>query len=114
MAAFRKASVTYNKQYEHLRVNDVTDIQVLKYPVGGHYIQHTDDHFNISRTLSFIYRLNNDFEGGDLVFNDRDNEMMRLKPEPNSLVIWPSNFLYPHGVEPVTKGVRWSIVAWAR
>jgi|TARA_B100000900_G_scaffold330644_1_gene291218 Rps23 Pro-64 3,4-dihydroxylase Tpa1-like proline 4-hydroxylase len=114
LAAFRKACRHYNKQYEHLRVSDVTDIQILKYPVGGHYIQHTDDHFNISRTLSFIYRLNNDFEGGDLVFNDRDNEMMRLKPEPNSLVVWPSNFLYPHGVEPVTKGVRWSIVAWAR
>lgn len=114
LAAFRKASVTYNKQYEHLRVSDVTDIQILKYPVGGHYIQHTDDHFNISRTLSFIYRLNNDFKGGDLVFNDRENEMLRLKPEPNSLIVWPSNFLYPHGVEPVTEGVRWSIVAWAR
>lgn len=114
LAAFRKASVKYNEQYEHLRVSDVSDIQILKYPVGGHYIQHTDDHFNISRTLSFIYRLNNDFKGGDLVFNDRENEMLRLKPEPNSLIVWPSNFLYPHGVEPVTEGVRWSIVAWAR
>ena len=38
----------------------------------------------------------------------------KLKPEPNSLIMWPSNFLYPHGVEPVSEGTRWSIVAWAR
>lgn len=114
ISSFRKASDVYRKQYHHIDIADIIDIQILKYSVGGHYIQHVDDHYNIPRTLSFIYRLNNDFKGGDLVFNDRDKEMLRLKPEPNSLIMWPSNFLYPHGVEPVSEGTRWSIVAWAR
>ena len=29
------------------------------------------------------------------------------------LLIFPSNFLYPHRVDPVTKGVRYSYVSWA-
>ena len=41
-------------------------------------------------------------------------EFARSKTKPNSMLIWPSSFLYPHGVEPVTKGTRYSIVAWAR
>jgi predicted 2-oxoglutarate/Fe(II)-dependent dioxygenase YbiX len=30
-----------------------------------------------------------------------------------SVIIWPSNFLFPHCVEPIQEGVRYSIVAWA-
>ncbi len=25
---------------------------------------------------------------------------------------FPSNFMYPHGIRPVTQGVRYSIVTW--
>ncbi len=28
------------------------------------------------------------------------------------MIIFPSNFLYPHQVMPVTKGERYSIVSW--
>ena len=31
----------------------------------------------------------------------------------NRMIIWPSTFLYPHTVKPVTKGTRYSVVAWA-
>ena len=52
----------------------------------------------------------------------RPREIYRVKanlltrtPEivPNRLIIWPSNFLFPHSVLPVTKGLRYSVVAWA-
>ena len=58
--------------------------------------------------------MNNDYEGGDLTWSMHGKEFMRSKTKPNSMIIWPSSFLYPHGVEPVTKGTRYSIVAWAR
>ena len=29
------------------------------------------------------------------------------------IVMWPSNFLYPHGVTEATKGKRYSAVTWA-
>jgi predicted 2-oxoglutarate/Fe(II)-dependent dioxygenase YbiX len=35
-----------------------------------------------------------------------------IKFKTGDLLIFPSNFLYPHRVEPVTKGVRYSFISW--
>jgi predicted 2-oxoglutarate/Fe(II)-dependent dioxygenase YbiX len=39
-------------------------------------------------------------------------EIKRLKLDKGSIVFFPSNFMYPHMIEPITKGTRYSIVAW--
>jgi len=39
-------------------------------------------------------------------------EVKRLKLSKGSIVFFPSNFMYPHSIEPITKGTRYSIVAW--
>ena len=57
-----------------------------------------------------VFYLNDDYEGGDFVFPDLK---VRVRPEPGMLVCFPSNHHYRHGVEPVTKGQRYSIVCWA-
>jgi Rps23 Pro-64 3,4-dihydroxylase Tpa1-like proline 4-hydroxylase len=95
-------------------VNDLTDLIFLKYENGGHYKTHSDHSGKAPRTLSIIYLLNNDYEGGELIFKspDEKDELIKIK-KPNTAVIWPSNFLYPHQVNPVTKGLRYSIVSWA-
>ena len=111
---FTQACNTYKAHHPMLTINKVYDIQALKYSPGGHYITHVDDHPDVPRSLSFIWRLNNDYEGGDLTWSMHGKEFMRSKTKPNSMIIWPSSFLYPHCVEPITKGTRWSIVAWAR
>ena len=36
----------------------------------------------------------------------------KIDTKKGDLLIFPSNFLYPHEVEPVTKGVRYSYVSW--
>ena len=36
-----------------------------------------------------------------------------METKPGHVVIWPSNFMYPHAVEPVKKGIRYSVVSWA-
>jgi predicted 2-oxoglutarate/Fe(II)-dependent dioxygenase YbiX len=57
--------------------------------------------------------LNDNYEGGDLIFTDQnEEETKRLKLSAGSLVFFPSNFMYPHSIEPITKGKRYSIVAW--
>ena len=57
--------------------------------------------------------LNDEYEGGDLVFRDQKNlEIKRLKLTAGSIIFFPSNFMYPHSIEPITKGTRYSIVAW--
>lgn len=111
---FTQACHRYKSMHPLTSIKSVYDMQLLKYEPGGHYITHVDDHFEIPRTLSFIWRLNNDYKGGDLVWSMHGKEFHRSKTKPNSMLIWPSNFLYPHMVEPITEGTRYSIVAWAR
>ena len=58
--------------------------------------------------LSIISILNDDYEGGELImFEDK-----KIDTKKGDLLIFPSNFLYPHKVTPVTKGVRYSYVSW--
>lgn len=91
------------------------NINILKYEEGGFYKWHTDHSGTIfPRTISMILLLNNDYEGGQLMFSDADNKnQIALETKVGRLVVWPSNFMFPHSVSKVTKGTRFSIVAWA-
>jgi hypothetical protein len=113
---FNKNLQQYKKDLNIIdfQVNDITSIEILKYENTGFYKWHSD-HFNeIPRTMSCILLLNNDYEGGNLCFRNPDGSgEWEVKVEPNRMIIWPSNFLYPHTVKPITKGTRYSVVAWA-
>lgn len=58
--------------------------------------------------LSIVGSLNEDYEGGDFIM--WESEKISLKT--GSLLIFPSNFLYPHRITPITKGTRFSYVSW--
>jgi len=92
----------------------IKDIQVLKYEKNGKYKFHTDHGPYISRTISCIYLVNDDYEGGELCFKfpGQDQELI-IEKKSNRMIVWPSNFLYPHAVKPVIKGIRYSVVSWA-
>jgi predicted 2-oxoglutarate/Fe(II)-dependent dioxygenase YbiX len=91
----------------------INQIDLLKYSPGGKYNIHTDYYTTSARALSVIINLNDNYEGGDLFFTDqKEKEIKRLKLGKGSIVFFPSNFMYPHGIQPITKGTRYSIVAW--
>jgi predicted 2-oxoglutarate/Fe(II)-dependent dioxygenase YbiX len=58
--------------------------------------------------LSIIGVLNDDYKGGEFIMFD-DYE---IKFKAGDVLIFPSIFLYPHLVNPVTKGTRYSFVSW--
>ena len=60
--------------------------------------------------LSVIGALNDhsDYEGGGLVFWDD----FEIKLDKGDILIFPSCYLYPHRVQEVTKGERYSFVCW--
>jgi len=58
--------------------------------------------------LSIIINLNDDYEGGDLIFWDD----YKVDLGEGDVVVFPSLFLFPHRVERVTKNMRYSGVAW--
>ena len=76
------------------------------------YMYHVDHGYGTPRTLSIVYLLNNDYEGGELVFNFQNKQSMTIKKIPNTLIIFPSNFCFVHQVTPVTSGIRFSAVSW--
>jgi len=103
----------YKFKFPYLMTSRLQQIDLLKYEIGGKYDIHTDHFYAGQRTLTFILNLNGDYEGGDFVFYNQDNtEMKRVKCTAATCIMFPSNFKYPHRVEPVTKGIRYSIVAW--
>lgn len=104
----------YFAKFPKLSLTTVNQIDLLKYEVGGKYEIHEDDGFNMKRTLTCIINLNEGYEGGDFVIYDNfhKNEIKRFKLKHKSVLFFPSNFLYPHRIEPVTNGTRYSVVAW--
>jgi predicted 2-oxoglutarate/Fe(II)-dependent dioxygenase YbiX len=59
--------------------------------------------------LSIIINLNNEYQGGEIVFFDK----LKFSLKTGDILVFPSNFLFPHSVQPITDGVRYSAVSWA-
>ena len=66
------------------------------------------------RKISVSAILNDDYEGGELLFStiekDSTVKITNIKARKGDLVIFPS--FIEHKIAPVTKGTRYSIVAW--
>ena len=57
--------------------------------------------------ISDYSALNENYNGGDFKIIDKFLNFKR-----GDILIFPSNFMFPHEVKKVTKGERWSIVSW--
>ena len=96
-------------------VNGYTPLRFNKYSENTIMSEHCDHIYSIFDgtrkgipTLTVLGMLNDEFEGGELVLW----QDTVIPFEKGDLLIFPSIFLYPHRVEPVTKGVRHSFVSW--
>lgn len=99
----------YNEIHPCLQVDMDTGYTFLKYAEGEFYTQHTDSFKDEQRTVSCSFLLNDDYKGGDFSFFDRD---LKLKPKKGSVIMFPSSFMYPHEILPVTENTRYSIITW--
>lgn len=93
-----------------------TPIRFNRYSPGQIMRQHYD-HIHLGGNeeqrgipiVSFIGNLNDDYEGADLYFW-KDYVVPLGKGD---IILFPSLFLFPHGVTEATSGVRRSFVSWA-
>ena len=67
----------------------IDQMDLLKYSVGGKFETHTDHNPNCPRHLSIIINLNDNYEGGDLVFTDQQlKEIKRIKLGKGSVIFF--------------------------
>jgi len=110
----------YNQNYEFpsksgQMMSQFCPIRFNRYSPGQIMRQHYDHIHSIFDgkikgvpVLSFILNFNDDYEGADLFFW-KDTVVPLGKGD---IVMFPSNWLFPHGVTQSTKGKRYSGVTW--
>ena len=102
MLANRAAGWNYNL------LNFVEPVQFSRYKENEFYSRHIDSKLmqdNLERKLTCVCLLSDNFEGGQFKLLDED-----INLEKGDVLVFPS-FLF-HGVMPVEKGERWSLVGW--
>lgn len=93
----------------------ITPLRFNRYKVGmkmrSHYDHiHTlfDGELKGIPILSIVGLLNDNFEGAQFYCRGEEIKLMR-----GDILLFPSNFMYPHEVKETTKGIRYSFVGWA-
>ena len=99
----------YRELFPECTIEQDSGYDLLKYEVGQFYKQHTDSFKDQPRAVSCSFALNNEYEGGEFAFFNRE---LVYKLKKGSCIMFPSNFMYPHEIMPVTSGTRYSIVTW--
>lgn len=99
----------YVYKFGHCAIARDYGYDLLKYSAGGFYTEHVDSYTEGPRTLSCSFVLNDDFAGGEFSFF---NQQVKYKIPKGGALLFPSTFLYPHAVLPVTKGTRYAVITW--
>ena len=108
-----KGLENYSKQHPKFGVPHHTNFRLNKYSKGGFMSKHCDNiHHSHGQQygyphVSVLLFLNDDYEGGEFVVADET-----YVTKKGSSLIFPSNFMFPHEVKPITNGTRWSVITW--
>lgn len=99
-------------------ITGMEDAQIGKYTDGGHYQWHADmdppcsQGFQRKLSCSIQLTNENDYEGGDLIFQESNGNEYTAPRKQGSIVVFPAYLR--HKVTPVTSGTRFSAVGWMR
>jgi predicted 2-oxoglutarate/Fe(II)-dependent dioxygenase YbiX len=103
----REVAGMFIKHFSHIRFN--------RYSVGTKMREHYDHIQSLFDgklkgipILSIVGLLNDNYEGGEFMIRENEVKLTR-----GDILIFPSNFMYPHKVKDITKGMRYSFVSWA-
>jgi hypothetical protein len=111
-ATLTSCALNINYTYWKFDITHSNQTEFLMYDVNGLYSAHVDTihmHSDKTRKLTAIAILNDDFEGGKFYIMD-GNDKIYPSQEKGDIIVFPS--FITHGVEPVTKGMRYTVVTW--
>lgn len=107
--------VTHYKKKHEVPIHKISQLDLLKYETNnyaaGYNFHHDFGKDCLHRNLSISICLNNEYTGGEFVF-DCKGEKLTIPQNVGDAVIFPSNFIFPHQVNKVTKGTRFALIGW--
>ncbi len=114
---FPEQKIFYNRLKElvtaaapSLQLSGLATIQRMQ--SGVELKAHTDQHTDPSIRYATILYINDDYNDGELFFK---NLNIKLRPKPKTLLIFPGNDSYEHGVEFVSEGpIRYVLVGFIK
>lgn len=107
---YRKLNRMVEKEDYSLILSGFATIQRMQKDVE--LKSHTDQHTDPSIRYAAILYLNNDYVGGELVFENLD---ITVKPKAKSLLIFPGDDKHKHGVNMVGDGpIRYVLVGFVK
>jgi hypothetical protein len=123
--ADKNLNIRYHPIYEkmHTRLNDLVIksdpnlelsgfATIQRMQPGVELKSHTDQHTDPSIRYATILYINDDYAAGELFFENKD---LDLRPKPGSLLIFPGNEEFEHGVRHVADGpIRYVIVGFIK
>lgn len=112
--AIKNSSKSYASEYMWLNLEGRSATRYQRYIEGTLMRPHADHIKTLFNNtggipvLTMLGQLNTGYQGGELKIQ---GDVYTL--DPGDIVIFPSNFMYPHAVDEVTRGERYSFVSWA-
>jgi predicted 2-oxoglutarate/Fe(II)-dependent dioxygenase YbiX len=96
-------------------ITSISKPRLNRYPPGAMMRQHVDhihslfdgEHKGVP-VLTILAALNDDYTGGEFILCGQ-----RVSLAAGDAIVFPSNFMFPHAVQAVTSGTRYSFVSWA-
>jgi hypothetical protein len=111
-ATLTSCGLNLNHEKWQYNITHSNQTEFLMYDVNGKYEAHVDTFHqlnNETRKLTCLAILNDDFEGGKFYIMN-SHEKIYPPQEKGDIIVFPSFMV--HGVEPVTKGKRYTVVTW--
>jgi len=105
----------YKEKFNNIHISKISQLDLLRYDANEHkagYKFHEDFGLTCTeRHLSISICLNNEYEGGEFVFDIPEGHHV-VPQNVGDAVIFPSNFMFPHQVNKITKGTRYALIGW--
>ena len=115
LPAIQKALKDYTSKIAKKRIfSKMSELRLNRYSKGKNMRTHFDHIHSIFDgenkgipILSIVGLLNNNFTGGEFYING-----VNIQLKKGDIILFPSNFMYPHEVKTIKKGERYSYVGW--
>ena len=101
-SAIFSAAKEYETNYQ-VKLAEGTDLELIRYGVSGAVALHADICKGITSPVSALVYLNNDYQGGELIFPEFK---LQFKPKVEVSCFFQPHFAYLHYTTPITEGTK--------